>query len=1280
MSHHRTRPTERLGNSAIACGLVYFLLAGLGIMLSRQQGNIATLWLANAGLAGWLACAPPGRWPSLLLAAGSSNITAGMAYGDPLALAVSMTLANLAESSTAALLLRSGRQWPSFDRNPAGLLQLMLSGCLLPALLGATLGAAFIALHGYASFSAIWPSWFAGATIGLASFLPIMLLLLRQDIDRTVSRMLSLPSLAATSGAVLLSMLVFRHLPFPFIYLVIALSFAAIWLTIEATALVVLAGAVTTCVTVSLGWFVLPPIRHRWEIILIYLPILLSVVSPLLLAASTGQSRFREEARQLVERRFSNAMRFAATGFALAHGNGQLYEVNQTLCRMLGYSREELLALPAHRLTHPEDLAVSLGMFERLQNGEIDDYQLEKRYLHKSGAEVWVQVRVSRLESENGQDLIIQIDDIGERKAQENQIIALSERLTLATRAVGMGVWDWNMQSGDLIWDSRMFSLYFFPPSEQTVVNYGMWRTRVHPEDIADAEAQLQATLDRDEDFNTEFRILGPDGAVRYIAATALLIRDSERRPMRMVGVNRDTTEARLAQLGLEKARDAAEEASRAKSAFVANMSHEIRTPMNAVLGMTQLLADTPLTPDQRKYLDMISAAGRALLGIINDILDFSRIEADRLEIVRETFLLSHVIDALATMMTVGVGDKPVEVSIGLSPGIPRALVGDGLRLQQILISLCGNAIKFTERGHVSLRIRQHNRRGELIWLAFDVIDTGIGMSAEQLQRGFSAFTQADASVTRRFGGSGLGLAIVKRLTSAMGGTLDVSSELGKGSTFTVTLPFHASADSVTPAHSSRTQALTLMVLSDSDIVLTDLALSVGALGWRAMTDTSLAPLGELTGSAGAMPDALLIDGRFVTAKHLSAIETLRRSPRFREGLILLMVRAFERESPDILAAKPLTDAILVKPVTASALHDAITTGLASRTRPEPAARLPEPGPAQALQGRVLLVEDNTFNQTLAESLLTREGIGVAIAANGAEALDILRATPGEFDLILMDVQMPVMDGFTATRRIRGELGLSVPIIAMSAGVLESERNECLAAGMDDFVAKPIDIRQLLDTLATYLGKKDPATSGPSPAPSGDPAPLRLSILHDKARQDPHFGATLRDSIQLLVERGDTPVSLARQALAQGQFDDAARLMHALRGELGSLGAERLARTTLEAEHALRAGDAVPAAEHLDRVGDDLAQALDALRRWSDGLERPPAGQTMNREQIEEWRRLLRQNNMAALTRYQALRNALEHRLPPGQAARLNQAMSRLDFANALAVLDENILPETGSE
>ncbi|USX17723.1 CHASE domain-containing protein [Oxalobacteraceae bacterium OTU3REALA1] len=574
----------------------------------------------------------------------------------------------------------------------------------------------------------------------------------------------------------------------------------------------------------------------------------------------------------------------------------------------------------------------------------------------------------------------------------------------------------------------------------------------------------------------------------RQVYATALA--------RQMTGALRESERSLIA------ARDLAEAASRAKTEFVANMSHEIRTPLNAVLGMTHLLNNTPLSADQQKYLEMIRTSGNSLLGILNDVLDFSKIEAGRMELSPAPFQLGAVLETLANIMTVNGGEKDLELAIGIEPGVPQALVGDGHRLQQVLVNLVGNAIKFTEKGSVAVLVELvagppgtsgiDQAAGAPATLRFTVSDSGIGIPADSLAQLFAPFSQADASMTRRFGGTGLGLAISRRIAALMDGAIEVRSTPGVGSEFMLTVPM-LRADAPAADDASGLPAQHLLVVDDDPISARYLYKTIRAQGWRCDCAGSGEQALTLLRGSGGRYGAVLVDWNMPDMDGLETMEAIRAAGPGAPPIVL-MVSAFGQGKLLRAGGAQSADAVLLKPVTGQRLHDTVRLARAAREAaaadkkdggdpaapgsapatepdlPPPPAPAAGPPPGLRVDGvRILLVEDNPINQLVAKSMLDYAGASIDSVENGREAVDLLRTESHRYDLVLMDVQMPEMDGFEATRLIRSELKLALPVLAMTAGVMASEREQCIASGMNDFIAKPIDVEEMLRAIVRNL-------------------------------------------------------------------------------------------------------------------------------------------------------------------------------------------------------------------
>lgn len=549
---------------------------------------------------------------------------------------------------------------------------------------------------------------------------------------------------------------------------------------------------------------------------------------------------------------------------------------------------------------------------------------------------------------------------------------------------------------------------------------------------------------------------------------TVTAIKDHQGKITGFLGIANDISQQKQMLNTVLQAKEQAEAASQAKSDFVANMSHEIRTPMNAVLGMARLMADTPLSLEQKKYLDMIQVSGQSLLVILNDILDFSKIEAGRMELAPEVFEMDNLLLPIANLMAVNAGVKDLELSVGLAPEVPTTLLGDAPRLQQILVNLIGNAIKFTEQGTVSLhvgRVADLQATGDQVWICFRVRDTGIGMSAEQQTRLFQAFSQADSSMTRRFGGTGLGLTISRRLVDLMGGRIEVKSTLGQGSEFQVLVPLNVAKGS--PKASPHPWQV--LLIDDHELSRDYLSQSLQAAGCD--VDSVSRGLDAVKLARAKRYDVVVLDAHQPDMNGLATLHALREMEAMEGVPMLLMVSTKDRDALIKLPYSSQADAILTKPLLPSAILNALNIPSNAEMKVNPQEPdTPVLESEKPLAGvHLLLVDDNSLNQIVARGLLQKAGASLDVADNGEKAVAMLRENPQAYRLVLMDIQMPVMDGFTATRLIRTELELSLPILAMSAGVMVSEQNECTSAGMNDFIAKPIDYAQMLEAIQRHL-------------------------------------------------------------------------------------------------------------------------------------------------------------------------------------------------------------------
>ncbi|WP_052199478.1 response regulator [endosymbiont of unidentified scaly snail isolate Monju] len=792
---------------------------------------------------------------------------------------------------------------------------------------------------------------------------------------------------------------------------------------------------------------------------------------------------------------------------------GNITYANDNFCKISKYSLEELIG-KNHRIIKSNEHPRSMfrKMWRTIARGKVWHGEIKNKA--KDGSHYWVASTIVPFLDENGKPFqYVSIrTDITRRKQMEEEISKAHQFLQAVTDAMGEGLYVLGRNGKCIFLNSEAERLLGWSKDELYGKNV---HDIIHYQDangqhIPAHECPAFLSIQQGKTFRSDTEVFTrKDGTIFPIAIVVVPLREKGQ-VTGSVAVFQDITERIQNEQRLKSAIQQAKEANRAKSHFLANMSHEIRTPMNAIIGMSHLALQTDLDNQQRNYLEKIHRSAESLLNIINDILDFSKIEAGKLEMEEVEFHLNDIFNNLTSVLELRAAEKGLELLFDIAPDVPRALVGDPGRLGQVLLNLCGNAIKFTERGEIIVSVRLDRKDEDTLRLHFAVKDTGIGITREQQGRLFQSFNQADTSTTRKYGGTGLGLAISKRLVELMGGDIWVESTPGQGSTFHFTVVLRECTEDASASLSAlatdKLQGLKVIVVDDNASARTILSSLLQAHGIEADVASGAAEAGDRLASTGEGEDppyeVMLLDWQLadIDGVEFYAQQQKRLGQRM-PAVVMMTAHGADRLRRALHKHGLEPSDILVKPIMPSALLDAISRAVGHSIIRQDNDSVNERDYRRALGrlrgSRILLVEDNEFNKDLALELLTNAGIHVDLAENGEEAIEMVERN--RYDAVLMDCQMPVMDGYEAARRIRENPRLNhLPIIAMTANVMKSDIAEALAAGMNDHIGKPINIRDMFTKIARWIEptRREEGFDMSGHAPDPSPEPLAEELAH----------------------------------------------------------------------------------------------------------------------------------------------------------------------------------------
>ncbi|WP_186328174.1 PAS domain S-box protein [Paenibacillus sp. 32O-W] len=966
--------------------------------------------------------------------------------------------------------------------------------------------------------------------------------------------------------------------------------------------------------------------------------------------------------------------------------DGTVSLINRTGCQILGYPAEQIIGVHwfEHFAADPSRDQFRLLLQRLIDGAQEMEESFESTIRTRTGERTILWHHTILLDDDENKRILVSGADITERKQAEIALQKSEASLSESQQIAKLGSWEWDLKRNEWNWSIGMYKIIGLDKDKLTLAHIV---SLVHPEDRLQFQQKVEEALKNKSECTLEYKMLMPDQTIRYHYGEIHMEVDDRGTPARMYGFVQDITERKQLEMKLR-------EVTQAKSSFLASMSHEIRTPLNAILGLGHLIQMTDLSDKQKDYIHKIQSASQSLLGIINNILDFSKIEAGKIELESIPFQLSRVLKEVTDVISVSAAEKGLHIFFSSEWDVPDELIGDPLRLGQVIINLANNAIKFTDSGEIVIRTKLVSLKHDSVKLQISVKDTGIGLTPEQKLVIFQSFAQANEATTRKYGGTGLGLSISQQLVEMMNGSIHVESRIGKGSTFSFTAEFGLQEQRERVLIPDKPYKLLVIDQSKTsqDCIRESLCpytFEVTCLDDASSLDTGRIPLRQ---DVRTGYDLVLLDWNTDKSNCFAAAKVLGNSSEVSGIPSITMVNWFQRTDMDGNSNLPRPDYILEKPFNREELLAAVWKAIVPAKRGDAgevqALSLTGPMEEGPNQTRILIAEDNQINRLVYQEIIAPYFNNVVLVGSGKEAADLFTRSPRlQFDIILMDLQMPEMDGFEAVRLIRSQ-DAEVPIIAITAHALLSVKQQCLEQGMNDFISKPIVPSQLISTIIKwtngrleegYIKYGETAVSRYSPPniPSLDSDLLDLGTLSGRLNGNQ---AKLYDLLMTFLKEHSEFIPQIRRYLAEEDYVSAGRLAHNLKGVAGNLSMDSLAHSVHQLEKALnrREGSKIRVQiEELRLLIDALTKKIEAwLQQVDDAMEMEPLVQKPGKVYITSLFReldlLLSKNSMAAFEVSERIYKVLRGDPGIGKEARsLVHSIKQLDYSRARQILLE---------